>query len=107
MAAVVAVLAEAPPLGRAGKLCVVIDGHKVGSIPRGKAAEFAVEPGPHSVRVTGGGNKSNTVDVTMADGEKCRLVSSSTGLTMAMAMVSPAGAGPLGVPRDGLPFADP
>lgn len=87
MAAVVAVLAEAPPLGRAGKLDVVIDGQKVGSVPRGEAAEFTVEPGPHSVRVAGGRNKSNTVDVTMADGEKCRLVSSSTGLTMAMAMV--------------------
>ncbi|SHL67193.1 hypothetical protein [Actinacidiphila paucisporea] len=87
MAAVLVVLAEARPFGRAGKLGVVIDGHKVGPVRQGETAEFTVEPGPHTVRVTGGGNRSNTVDITVTDGEKYRIVSSSTGLFMAAAMV--------------------
>ncbi|SCE50958.1 hypothetical protein GA0115240_172021 [Streptomyces sp. DvalAA-14] len=80
MAGILAVLAEAPPLRRAGNLSVVVDGHKVGPVRQGEVAEFTVEPGPHSVRVTAGGNRSNAVAVTVTDGERCRIVSSSTGL---------------------------
>jgi hypothetical protein len=83
----VAVWAEAPPLRRAGKLEVVIDGDKVGPVRQGEVAEFTAEPGPHTVRVSGGGSRSNTVAVTVAEGETCRLVTSSTGLSVVGAIV--------------------
>lgn len=87
MAAVIVVLAEARPFGRAGKLGVVIDGRKAGPVLQGETAQFTVAPGPHTVRVTGGGNRSNTVEITATDGAEYRLVNSHTGLTMAAAMV--------------------
>lgn len=87
MAGVVAVWAEAPPLRRAGKLNVVIDGHRVGPVRQGEAAEFTVEPGAHTVRVTAGGSRSNAVAVTVTDGETCRIASSSTGLGAVAAVV--------------------
>lgn len=87
MTAVVVVLAEAPPFGRAGKLGVVIDGHKVGLVRQGETAEFTVGSGRHTVRVTGGGSRSNAVDLTATDDGKYRLVSSGTGLSVAAAMV--------------------
>jgi hypothetical protein len=67
VAAVVVVHAEARPFGRAGKLSVVIDGQKVGPVRQGETAEFTVEPGPHTVRVTGGGYRSNRVDITATE----------------------------------------
>jgi hypothetical protein len=90
VAGVVAVWAEAPPLRRAGRFTVVVDGHKVGLVRQGEVAEFPVEPGPHNVWVTGGGSRSNTVTVTATDGETCRVVSSSTGLSM-LALLPPVG----------------
>lgn len=68
-------------------LGVVIDGRKVGPVRQGEIAEFTVEPGPHTVRVTGGGSRSNAVDVTAIDGGKYRIVTSGTGLGMVAAMV--------------------
>lgn len=87
MAAVIMVFAEAPSLGRAGKLGVVIDGHKVGPVRQGETAEFTVEPGPHTVRVTGRGSRSNAVNVTVTSGGTYRIVSSGTGLHVVAAMV--------------------
>jgi hypothetical protein len=83
----VAVWAEAPPLRRAGKLNVVVDGRKAGTVKQGEAAEFAVEPGPHTVRVSAGGSRSRTVAVTVAEGETCRLACTGTGLGVAAAVV--------------------
>lgn len=87
MAGLVVLFAEAPPFGRTGKLGVVIDGHKVGPVRQGETAEFTVEPGPHTVRVTGGGSRSNTVDVTVTDGGTYKIASSATGLGVVAAMV--------------------
>ncbi|MBM9437221.1 hypothetical protein [Actinacidiphila bryophytorum] len=87
MAGLIVVFAEAPPFGRAGKLGVVIDGHKVGPVRQGETAEFAVESGPHTVRVAGGGSRSNTVDVTVTDGGTCKIASSGTGLGAVATMV--------------------
>jgi hypothetical protein len=84
---VVAVLAEAPPLRRAGKLGVVIDGHCVGEVQQGEVAEFSVEPGSHTVRVGAGGSRSNTVTVAVHDGAACRVVNTGTGLGTAAAIV--------------------
>lgn len=39
------------------------------------------------MRITGGGSRSNAVDVTVTDGGEYRIVSSSTGLGVAAAMV--------------------
>jgi len=85
--AVVTVLAEAPPFGKAGKLGVVIDGHKVGPVRQGEIAQFTVEPGLHTVRVTGGGSRSNAVEITATDGGEYRMVSSGTGLGVVAAVV--------------------
>ncbi|WP_327289503.1 hypothetical protein [Streptomyces sp. NBC_01198] len=87
MAGVVAVWAEAPPLRKAGKLGVVIDGQRVGEVRQGEAAEFSVEPGSHTVRVAAGGSRSNTLTVSVDEGATCRLVNKSTGLSVAAAIV--------------------
>ncbi|WP_405582162.1 hypothetical protein [Streptomyces sp. NBC_01190] len=87
MTGVVAVLAEAPPLRRAGKLGVVIDGQRVGEVRQGEIAQFSVEPGSHTVRVGSGGSRSNTLTVAVHDGATCRVVNSSTGLGTAAAIV--------------------
>lgn len=87
MTGVVAVLAEASPLRRAGKLGVVIDGHRVGEVRQGEVAHFSVEPGSHTVRVGSGGSRSNTVTVAVHAGATCRVVNAGTGLGTAVAVV--------------------
>lgn len=81
MTGTIAVLAEKPPLRRAGRLNVVIDGTKVGEVRQGELAEFAVEPGTHTLAVKAGPSRSNTLDVALAEGETYRAISFSTGLT--------------------------
>jgi hypothetical protein len=89
---VVAVSAEAPPLRRAGKLGVVIDGHRVGEVKQGEVAEFSVEPGSHTVRVGAGGSRSNTLTVTVHDGATRQVVHTGTGLGTVALMVPLLGA---------------
>lgn len=87
MAGVVAVWAEAPPLRKAGKLRVVIDGHRVGEARQGEVAQFSVEPGSHTVRVGAPWSWSNTLTVAVDDGATCRVVNTGTGLGTVAAFV--------------------
>lgn len=83
----VLVWAQAPPLRRAGKLTVVIDGAQVGQVKQGEVAPFTVEPGMHTVRVGVGSGRSNTVTVNVADGGTSRVANYSTGLSWVAAMI--------------------
>ncbi|MFG1805329.1 hypothetical protein [Streptomyces sp. NPDC049040] len=89
MDATVMVWAEAPPLGRTGSFNVVIDGVKAGQVRQGEVEPFTVEPGRHTVRVSGGGSRSNTVTVEVADGETARVAARATGLSTAAVFMPP------------------
>lgn len=89
MAGTVMVWAEAPPLRRAGRLAVVIDGVRAGLVRQGEVEVFTVEPGAHTVRVGRAGTRSNTVSIEVAEGGTHRLANYSTGLDTAGAFLLP------------------
>ncbi|MGC0316007.1 hypothetical protein [Kitasatospora acidiphila] len=82
----IAVYAEPPGIGRAGKFWVVIDGVRVGRVRQGDAMRFAVAAGTHTVRVGSGDRttRSNAVAVEVAEGGESLVAARSTGLKFAL-----------------------
>ncbi|TQF01829.1 hypothetical protein E6W39_05605 [Kitasatospora acidiphila] len=82
----IAVYAEPPGIGRAGKFWVIIDGVRVGRVRQGDAMRFAVAAGTHTVRVGSGDRttRSNTVTVAVAEGGESLVTARSTGLKFAL-----------------------
>ncbi|GAA1968735.1 hypothetical protein [Catenulispora subtropica] len=67
MQGTVTIVAARPGLGRAGRMKVSVDGAVVGKVKQGTSLDLELGPGDHAVRVTGGGSRSKTVTVTVAD----------------------------------------
>lgn len=88
MPGTVTMVAARPGFGRAGRMKVSVDGDVVGKVRQGSSLDLILEPGAHRFRVSGGGSRSRSVTLTVAEGGHRHL---SAGVHPGLAMATAVG----------------